>query len=359
MGKKLILVGNLVEKEYFSKELYNIQDIRTPNDLIKFIYSKEQIAFFYGLDEKSFIERFNIDIDSSEIIITNPTVFLNSIKSIPTKKILGLDTLNYTEENKQKIQNMKSGIKIISGKTKDGMITLTNEILKLFAERDRKVTRIENPIEIDIPTIQNMAKFSFAVEVLEKTAQQWSRKHSPLSYATLDTINISNDEVQNTYHIDICEKAEWLLEELVNAAENLPSPYKSFHEFYQDWTGNFLGMYSKMNDICLFIIKSSKYPFLVKDIKDKYDFNLNLSVFLERPLISEQTQIIENDINITLDVINNLTEQEFKSKAIQLKNSGEFKKLGHAQNALAVKYGFKDYNGVKKYFVKNSTSINK
>ena len=38
---------------------------------------------------------------------------------------------------------------------------------------------------------------------------------------------------------------------------------------------------------------------------------------------------------------------EFKSEAKRLKKSESLKKLGHAQNALAQKYGYKDFNAIR------------
>lgn len=39
--------------------------------------------------------------------------------------------------------------------------------------------------------------------------------------------------------------------------------------------------------------------------------------------------------------------EEFKLQAKELKKSQNFKKLGHAQNALAKEYGYKDYRAIK------------
>ena len=39
--------------------------------------------------------------------------------------------------------------------------------------------------------------------------------------------------------------------------------------------------------------------------------------------------------------------EEFKQQAKELKKSQNFEKLGHAQNTLAQKYGYKDYRAIK------------
>ena len=39
--------------------------------------------------------------------------------------------------------------------------------------------------------------------------------------------------------------------------------------------------------------------------------------------------------------------EEFKQQARELKKSQNFEKLGHAQNALAKEYGYKDYRAIK------------
>ena len=39
--------------------------------------------------------------------------------------------------------------------------------------------------------------------------------------------------------------------------------------------------------------------------------------------------------------------EEFKLQAKELKKSENYEKLGHAQNALAKKYGYKDYRAIK------------
>ena len=51
------------------------------------------------------------------------------------------------------------------------------------------------------------------------------------------------------------------------------------------------------------------------------------------------------------------SEREFKDEAKKLKVSGNFSSLGAAQNALAKKYGFKEYRAIKNCF-KNSDILN-
>lgn len=41
------------------------------------------------------------------------------------------------------------------------------------------------------------------------------------------------------------------------------------------------------------------------------------------------------------------TIEEFKAEAKRRKSSGQFEVLGHAQNKMALEYGFKDYNAIK------------
>lgn len=51
--------------------------------------------------------------------------------------------------------------------------------------------------------------------------------------------------------------------------------------------------------------------------------------------------------------------EEFKIESKQLKISKGFDKLGHAQNSLAQKYGFKDYNAIKPKLVQSEPIFNK
>lgn len=43
--------------------------------------------------------------------------------------------------------------------------------------------------------------------------------------------------------------------------------------------------------------------------------------------------------------------EEFKQKAKQLKIDKSYKKLGYAQNALAIEYGYKEYRAIKPYLI--------
>lgn len=49
---------------------------------------------------------------------------------------------------------------------------------------------------------------------------------------------------------------------------------------------------------------------------------------------------------------------EFKSEAKHLKKSESFKKLGHAQNTLAQKYGYKDFNAIRPALIALENSKN-
>lgn len=50
------------------------------------------------------------------------------------------------------------------------------------------------------------------------------------------------------------------------------------------------------------------------------------------------------------------TIEEFKQNAKELKDNNTYEKLGHAQNALAVKYGYKNYRAIKSH-LKTNTSL--
>jgi len=70
------------------------------------------------------------------------------------------------------------------------------------------------------------------------------------------------------------------------------------------------------------------------------------SLLIEYPKEIEISNNIDSlNFSIREDVFP--TEKEFKIQAKKFKISGNFKSLGHAQNALANKYGYKDYNAIK------------
>lgn len=50
--------------------------------------------------------------------------------------------------------------------------------------------------------------------------------------------------------------------------------------------------------------------------------------------------------------------EEFKQQAKELKKSQNFEKLGHAQNALAKEYGYKDYRAIKSVLKSDDTNHN-
>lgn len=52
---------------------------------------------------------------------------------------------------------------------------------------------------------------------------------------------------------------------------------------------------------------------------------------------------------------NTPTSKEFKSAAKELKLKDQHKSLGHAQNALAKEYGFKDYNAIRPHLLKKDS----
>lgn len=51
--------------------------------------------------------------------------------------------------------------------------------------------------------------------------------------------------------------------------------------------------------------------------------------------------------------------EDFKKEAKALKEQEQFNSLGHAQNALANQYGFKDYNAIKPHLIETNHKFNK
>ena len=345
MQTKIILVGTLEQKKLLLDE--NTFNIRTQNDLDAFFKNEKKIAYFHGVDEKSFIERFNIDANSSNIIITTATNYLidslmtdflrksrkfgvvselspsftNGIKAMPMTRAIGVTPILIQQDlsflkNKHKaplgktkdgmtmpsffhknnsenlvistkyselsltpnilkrpvpptqrlfdIGRVSNGSGVSEGLTieqltqfvgeensikKGGMTALGNEFLKILSEKNETIITIDNPMEIDIPNnIDDTSHFSKeTIDMLEKNAQEWARKYSPLGFMT-------------------------------NSAHNL---------------------------------------------------------------MAEDFSILP-------------TEREFKIKAKQLKDTGKFKNLADAQKSLAIKYGFKNYNAIKPKFAKVS-----
>ena len=50
--------------------------------------------------------------------------------------------------------------------------------------------------------------------------------------------------------------------------------------------------------------------------------------------------------------------EDFKKEAKALKNQKQFNSLGHAQNALANQYGFKNYNSIKPRLIERNHIYN-
>lgn len=72
-----------------------------------------------------------------------------------------------------------------------------------------------------------------------------------------------------------------------------------------------------------------------------------LDTFLEKNRTLGITPFVTSQLGIHSDKKNLPTLEEFKRRAKQKKEIGKFEKLGHAQNALAQEYGYKEYRAIK------------